>query len=151
MGDKYRLTRGKLFRIQKRDGDPTPGLIKFVKDDVLIPSATELQIFRSRLDGPVRPDTPLTIEGVVVREAGSIAVAEQPERVMSEAPAIVTAVSDTEKAQQILKQPDSNMREAVRHADDAFLELLANTESLREKPRRRVLEMIDRRRKRLAK
>ncbi len=150
---KYRLINGKLHRSFKKDGDPTPTLVTYVGNDVFIPTNTELAIFKNRL-APADQNAQLTIGLKPIQGQGRIAVAEAielPQTVTDGPTAIITEMSQEERAKAILIQPEPNIREAVRQANQELLAILGDLEALRTpKPRPRIVNMIAGRLKKLA-
>lgn len=145
--DRYRLTRRQHFRSYKREGDPTPQLIRYVKGDVLVPTDTELRIHKTAFDRCENQQAPLTVGLIPVEPvAGGTAV----QTAVQEPSATVTEVSLQEKAEQILKQPLQNIREAIRQADAELLAIMADIENLKTPPRLKVAQALATRRKALA-
>lgn len=127
---KYRLITTKHLRQNTRPEDPLqPAFIKFVKGDILVPTDAELKFLRRIFDGPLPGEVQETIPG-------------QSSKVVAEAPHDQTL---QEKADFVLQSPIANLRDVLRSADPAFLDVLEITENQKPSPRKVLLDMIRRR------
>lgn len=143
MSDRYRLNKRQHFRVKRIPGEVTPGFTKFVKGDVLVPTASELA-FHPNIFEPVAADTPLTIGLVRIGEDGEVIVGAKP--VETEiGTAVVTQVSVREKAQQILNQKEPQIREAIRQADAELLQAMGDIENASGSPRSKIVNAIQKR------
>jgi hypothetical protein len=132
--DSYKLTRGKLHRV-----DPTAaplGYRTFKTGEVFVPTDEELRIHRSSFEGPI------------VVAATTTAAVQQPAVVLPGETKTLDEVR-RQKAESDLQAGIPAVRDVVRTADRAYLEVLLEVETQRKPPRVKVTEMIERRLKAL--
>lgn len=144
---KYRLTGRQHFRTFSIPTDITPVIHRFVKGDVMLLRENELQIHGKKFE-KVGDDVQLTRELKPCDDkgnwiAGAVAVADPEEIEGNGTSATITQVSVDEKAREILKGKEPQIREAIRQADKELLTAMGGHERSGDKPRPRILGMID--------
>ena len=132
---KYRLIRRQFFRSITTNGEVQT--LKFVRGDIMVPTANELRYHKSAFEGPVDDDGPVA-DGAIALAGG-----------VGPAPAVAPSAL-LSKAQQAAVMQLPAMKNIIRDMTIDELDELQNAEQARSNgPRQAVMDVIIRRRKSL--